>query len=156
YTETVLTYARHASNGRVHYTRISNDISYNLVPPEAADVLGGLVDAKDVAGALERFNPPHAGYKALKAKLAEARAARTGGGRPRIASGPVLKLVTKPPMQDPRVPMLRERLGVSGDTSDTTYDKAVAEAVKKFQESHPLAASGQLTAATVEAINGPK
>jgi murein L,D-transpeptidase YcbB/YkuD len=68
----------------------------------------------------------------------------------------VLKLVPKTPMQDPRVPQLRERLGVAGDTSDTTYDKAVAEAVKKFQESHHLAASGQLTAATVDAINGPK
>src|SRR5262249_3024695 len=31
-----------------------------------------------------------------------------------------------------------------------------AEAVKKCQESHHLAASGQLTAATVDAINGPK
>jgi murein L,D-transpeptidase YcbB/YkuD len=156
YTESVLTYARHAQTGRVHYSRISNDILYNLVPPEAADVLGGLVETKDIAGALERFNPPHAGYKALKAKLAEARAAKNGGGAARITSGPVLKLVAKTPMQDARVPLLRERLGISGDTSDTTYDKSVAEAVKKFQESHHLAASGQLTAATVDAINGPK
>ena len=156
YTETVLTYARHAQIGRVHYSRISNDILYNLVPPEPADVLGGLVDTKDIAGALERFNPPHAGYKALKAKLAEARAAQNGGGAARIAAGPVLKLVAKTPMQDARVPLLRERLGIAGDTSDTTYDKTVAEAVKKFQESHHLAASGQLTAATVDAINGPK
>jgi murein L,D-transpeptidase YcbB/YkuD len=156
YTETVLTYARHAQIGRVHFSRISGDISYNLVPPEPAEVLGGLGDAKDIAGALERFNPPHAGYKALKAKLAEARAAKNGSGPARIAAGPVLKLVPKTPMQDPRVPQLRERLGVAGDTSDTTYDKAVAEAVKKFQESHHLAASGQLTAATVDAINGPK
>jgi L,D-transpeptidase YcbB len=156
YTETVLTYARHAQIGRVHFSRVSPDISYNLAPPEPADVLGGLVDTKDVAAALERFNPPHAGYKALKAKLAEARAARNGGGRARIASGPVLKLVPKTPMQDARVPQLRERLAIPGDTSDTTYDKAVAEAVKKFQESHHLAASGQLTVATVDAINGPK
>jgi murein L,D-transpeptidase YcbB/YkuD len=156
YTETVLTYARHAQIGRVHFSRISGDISYNLTPPEPADVLGGLVDGKDIAGALERFNPPHAGYQALKAKLAEARAAKNGGGPARIAAGPALKLVPKTPMQDPRVPQLRERLGVAGDTSDTTYDKAVAEAVKKFQDSHHLAASGQLTAATVDAINGPK
>jgi len=156
YTETVLTYARHAQIGRVHFSRISGDISYNLMPPEPADVLGGLVDGKDIAAALERFNPPHAGYKALKAKLAEARAAKNGGGPARIAAGPVLKLVPKTPMQDARVPQLRERLGVAGDTSDTTYDKAVAEAVRKFQESHHLAASGQLTAATVDAINGPK
>jgi murein L,D-transpeptidase YcbB/YkuD len=156
YTETVLTYARHAQIGRVQFSRISGDISYNLTPPEPADVLGGVVNSKDIAGALERFNPPHAGYKALKAKLAEARAAKNGGGPARVAAGPVLKLVPKTPMQDSRVPQLRERLGVAGDTSDTTYDKAVAEAVKKFQESHHLAASGQLTAATVDAINGPK
>ncbi len=156
YTETVLTYARHAQIGRVHFSRISPDISYNLVAPEPAEVLGKIVDAKDIAAALDEFNPPHAGYKALKAKLAEARAAKQGSGAARIAAGPVLKLVAKTPMRDPRVPLLRERLGVSGDTTDTTYDKAVAEAVKKFQESHHLAASGQLTAATVDAINGPK
>jgi murein L,D-transpeptidase YcbB/YkuD len=156
YTETVLTYARHAQIGRVHFSRISNDILYNLVSPEPADVLGGLVDTADIAGALERFNPPHAGYKALKAKLAEARAAKNGGGAAHIAAGPILKLVPKTPMQDARVPLLRERLGIAGDTGDTTYDKAVAEAVRKFQESHHLAASGQLTAATVDAINGPK
>ena len=156
YTETVLTYARHAQIGRVHFSRISSDISYNLVPPEPAEVLGKLVDAKDIAAALDQFNPPHAGYKALKAKLAEARAAKDGGGPARIAAGPVLKLVAKTPMQDARVPLLRERLGIAGDTSDTTYDKTVAEAVKKFQESHHLAASGQLTAATIDAINGPK
>ena len=156
YTATVLTYARHAQIGRVHFSRISPDISYNLVPPEPADVLGGLVDTNDVAAALERFNPPHAGYKALKAKLAEARAAKNGPAPARIAPGPVLKLVVKTPMQDPRVPLLRERLDVAGDADSTTYDKTLADAVKKFQESHHLAASGQLTAATIEAINGPK
>src|SRR5262249_56304431 len=120
-----------------------------------SDVLGGMVDGKDVAAALEQFNPPHAGYKALKAKLAEARAAKNGGGQARIAAGPVLKLVPKTPMQDPRVPQLRERLGIAGDTSDTTYDKAVAQAVKKFQESHPFAASGQLTPPPLHPIHRP-
>ena len=155
-TETVLTYARHAQIGRVHFSRISGDILFNLVPPEAADVLGGVVDTTDVAAALERFEPPHEGYKLLKAKLAEIRGVKGDAAPSRIDSGPVLKLVAKTPMQDPRVPMLRERLGVSGQADDTTYDKEVADAVKKFQESHKLAASGQLTAQTVAAINGPK
>ncbi len=155
YTQTVLTYARHAQIGRVHFSRISPDISYNLVPPEPADVLGGLVDTKDVASALERFEPPHEGFKALKAKLAEIRAAKNAPAGPRIGLGPVLKL-NKVAMKDPRVPLLREKLGVDGDNADTTYDKAVAEAVKKFQENHHLAPSGQLTTATIEAINGPK
>jgi L,D-transpeptidase YcbB len=156
YTAAVLTYARHAQNGRVHFSRISADISYNLVPPEANDVLGGLVDANDVASALERFEPQHEGYKALKAKLAEIRAARGGPAAPRLGAGPVLKLVAKTPMKDPRVPLLRKLLDVAGDGEDTAYDKPVAEAVKKFQENHHLAASGQLTAGTIDAINGPK
>jgi murein L,D-transpeptidase YcbB/YkuD len=156
FTQTVLTYARHAQMGRVHFSRVSPDISYNLVPPEAAEVLGGLVDANDVAAALERFEPQHEGYKTLKAKLAEIRAAKDAPAGSRIgAAGPTLRL-TKPAMKDARVALVRERLGVDGDSTDTTYDKAVADAVKKFQENHHLAPSGQLNAATIEAINGPK
>src|SRR5262244_3451121 len=37
YTETVLTYARHAQIGRVHFSRVSSDISYNLAAPEPAE-----------------------------------------------------------------------------------------------------------------------
>jgi len=154
YTQTVLTYARHAQIGRVHFSRISSDISYNLVPPEPADVLGGLVDTNNLAAALERFEPPHAQFKALKAKLAEIRAAKNAPAAPRIGTGPILKL-TKAGMKDPRVPLVRQRLGLAGDSAETTYDKPLAEAVKKFQESHHLAASGQLNAATIAAINGP-
>ncbi len=56
-------------------------------------------------------------------------------------------------MQDDRVPALRERLNVLGD-GGTTYDKPLADAVKKFQQQHQIAATGTLTAATVEALNG--
>src|SRR5579864_3196493 len=72
---TVLTYARHAQLGRVHYSRVSADIYYEQVPPEPGAVLGNLATtaAQDVGKALESYNPPQPGYKALKAKLAEAR-----------------------------------------------------------------------------------
>ena len=59
-------------------------------------------------------------------------------------------------MQDARVPQLRERLDVAGDSDSTTYDKALAEAVKKFQEQHKINATGTLTTATVDALNGRK
>ena len=36
----------------------------------------------------------------------------------------------------------------------TTYDKALADAVKKFQQQRQLAATGTLTSATVDALNG--
>ena len=155
YTATVLTYARHAQIGRVHYSRISPDIAFTLVAPEPADVLGGVADANGIAAALERFNPPHAGYKALKAKLAELRAGKGDAAPGRIERGPVLKLA-KDAMQDPRVPALRERLGVAGEPGNTTYDKPLADAVKKFQDGRGLSATGTLTTATVDALNGPK
>jgi murein L,D-transpeptidase YcbB/YkuD len=61
--------------------------------------------------------------------------------------------VLKAGMQDERVPELRDRLGMPGD-GGTTYDKGLAEAVKKFQQSHDIAATGTLTAATLDALNG--
>jgi murein L,D-transpeptidase YcbB/YkuD len=146
----VLTYARHAQIGSVHFSRVSADVSYNLVPPEPADVLVKMAEAKDVADALESYNPPHAGYQGLKKKLAEARGRKSDASQPRLADGPVLKVG----MHDDRVPQLRERLQVSGDSD--LYDKTLADAVKKFQQQRGLAATGTLTAATVNAMNGPR
>jgi L,D-transpeptidase YcbB len=51
------------------------------------------------------------------------------------------------------VPQLRKRLGLaSGD--GTTYDRALADAVKTFQQEHELKVTGTLTTVTVEALNG--
>ncbi len=152
FTATVLTYARHAQIGRVHYSRVSADISYDLAAPEPGAVLAKLADAKNIAEALDSFNPPHAGYKALKAKLAEIRGRSGETGHGRISLGKTLK----PGMEDPRVPLLRERLGIPRDDADTTYDRVLSEAVKKFQRQHDLAPTGVVNNITVEALNGPR
>jgi L,D-transpeptidase YcbB len=152
FTATVLTYARHAQIGRVHYSRVSADIYYDLAAPEPGAVLTKLSEAKGVAAALDSFNPPHAGYKALKAKLAELRGRSGESGRIRMSFSKTLK----PGMEDPRVPLLRERLGIAGNDTDPTYDKALSEAVKAFQRRHDLSPTGVLTSATVDALNGPR
>jgi murein L,D-transpeptidase YcbB/YkuD len=151
-TATLLTYARHAQIGRVHYSRVSADIAYDLVAPEPGAVLAKLAETKNIAEALDSFNPPHAGYKALKAKLAEARGRTGEPGRIRISSGKTLK----PGMEDPRVPLLRARLGIAGDSANTTYDKALSEAVQTFQRQHGVAPTGVLSNGTVDALNGPR
>jgi L,D-transpeptidase YcbB len=151
-TSTVLTYARHTSTGRVHYSRISADIDFKLAPPEAADVLAKLATAKDAGEALASYNPPQEGYRLLREKLAEARGRTGDSGPARIAQGPVLKVG----MQDARVPLLRERLGLPADGDNTAYDKALAEAVKKFQRSHGISATGTLNGSTIDTLNGPK
>jgi murein L,D-transpeptidase YcbB/YkuD len=150
-TNSVLTYAHHAAVGRVHWSRVSADIEFNEKAPEPADVLAGILNANDVAAALDAYEPQTPGYKALKAKYAEIRGGKIEKDVEKISTGPVLKTG----MQDDRVPAVRERLNVLGD-GGTTYDKALADAVKKFQQEHQLSATGTLTAATVDAMNGKK
>jgi L,D-transpeptidase YcbB len=148
-TAAVITYAHHASVGRVHWSRVSADIEYAIPAAEPSDVLAALAAASDVAATLDSYEPQTPGYRALKAKLADIRAGKIDKSKPPIASGPVLKVG----MTDERVPALRERLGVTGG-SGTTYDKALAEAVKKFQQQHDLSATGILGATTLDALNG--
>ena len=145
----VITYAHHASVGRVHWSRVSADIFYDQKPPEPADVLATLVGAKDTGAALDSYEPQIPQYLALKAKLAEYRAGNTESGKPRIEAGPAPKVGA----EDDRVPLLRDRFDVPGDGS-TTYDKALAEAVKKFQQQHDLKVTGTLTPQTIDALNG--
>jgi murein L,D-transpeptidase YcbB/YkuD len=151
-TNVVLTYARHAQIGRVHFTRVSEDIFYTQVLPEPADILAKMADAKNTSEALASYNPPQEGYKALKAKLAEVRARTTDAGPQRIGTGPLVKVG----MDDPRVPLVRSRLGVAGDVNNTTYDKALFAAVKKFQRQRDLNDTGNLNSATIDALNGPR
>jgi murein L,D-transpeptidase YcbB/YkuD len=152
--QTVLTYARHVQAGRFPYSRISRNIELAQAPPETAEVLAKIADAADAGKALDDFSPPHQAYKKLKAVLAELRG-KAGGTSKAIADGQLLKLNAKSPMEDPRVPLLREKLGLSGDASDLRYDAKLAEAVKKFQRAQELPATGHLDAKTVRELNGP-
>jgi murein L,D-transpeptidase YcbB/YkuD len=144
----VITYAHHAAVGRVHWSRVSPDISYdNVKAPEPADVLASMIGQQDTAAALDSFEPQMPQYKALREKLVELRAGKSDPSKPQIADGPAPKIGE----QDSRVAELRDRLGVPGDGS---YDKALAEAVKKFQQQHDLKVTGTLTPQTIQAFNG--
>jgi murein L,D-transpeptidase YcbB/YkuD len=158
FTATVLTYARHAMNGRVHFSRVSPSIHYkdNF---DAADAMQQIAASNDIKRTLDGFNPQHAGYKALKAKYAEMRNRPAETGPARIAGGAVLKYGKdrhgrETFMLDPRVPQLRQRLGLPA-AADTRYDRALANAVATFQKANGLTANGQLNAATLDALNGP-
>ena len=154
-TDAVLIYAHDAQVGRVHYTRVGSDISFKLDEPDPAAVLANMADAKDVAAALDGYNPPQAGFKALKAKLAELRKGEQAAQPEqekkvvRISAGPILR----PGMRDPRVVQLRKRLDV-GDTNNPLYDKAVFEAVKAFQTKADIGVDGMAGPNTVRALNG--
>ena len=144
----VTTYAHHAQMGRVHWTRVSGDIFYEPKPMAPAEVLASLAEAGDVAAVLAGYEPQTPGYLALKAKLAELRGGGTTGSIAKIPAGPALKVG----MEDARVDLIRQRLGVEGDGA--VFDKTLAEAVKRFQQSNNLKPSGVADAATLDALNG--
>jgi murein L,D-transpeptidase YcbB/YkuD len=148
----ILEYARHASIGRVHFTRISNDIGFELDAPEPADILAKVAGATDVKQALDSYQPPHPQYKKLKAELAKARGHTDKPAEEiiRIPDGPKLSANS----DDPRVALLRKRLKVAGDMASTLYDQDVADAVKKFQRGAGLGADGIAGPATLRALNG--
>src|SRR6202795_5003240 len=136
----MLDYARHAQSGRMHWSQVSADILYPDHPTDAAEVLTNVSTAKNASAALEGYNPPHKLYRELKSKLAESRG-QGDGPVIQIADGPALKFTPargkKLPevmMEDPRVPQLRAKLGISEIADDTHYDAKLAEAVRKFQE----------------------
>ncbi len=161
-TESMLDYARQAQSGRVHWSRVAADILYPEHPVDPVEVLINVSTANDASVALAGYNPPHKGYQALKAKLAILTGATEDTSK-QITEGPALKFV-KPPkkgpapdvMEDARVPMVRSKLNVTENADDTHYDAKVADAVRKFQASNDLKATGTLDDQTVRALNGPK
>src|SRR5690242_7087126 len=160
-TASALTFARQAQIGRIHYTRVGADIQYDLVAPEPASVLAKLAETDDAGSVLDSFNPPQAGFKALRAKLAELRGASAPESktedkpeRPRVhvPEGKILRVG----MKDARVVAVRKRLDIAGDKDNPLYDDAVRDAVKTFQTESDIGVDGNLGPNTVRALNGER
>ena len=160
-TASMFDYARQAQSGRMHWSQVSADILYPEHPVDPSEVLAKVTTAADASAALDSYNPPQKLYKELKAKLAELRG-QGSGPVIEIADGPALKYTPAGKKQaeivveDPRVPQLRAKLGITENASDTRYDAAVAEAVRKFQNGAEIKATGILDDKTVKALNTPK
>jgi murein L,D-transpeptidase YcbB/YkuD len=158
-TASMLDYARQAQSGRMHWSQVSGDIQYPEHPVDPMDVLVNVSTAKDASAALQDYNPPQKGFRDLRKKLAELRGEGDGPAA-KIAEGPALKFTkTKNSptlMEDPRVPALRAKLGITENADDTHYDAKVADAVRRFQEGAELRATGVLDDRTVAALNSPK
>ncbi len=155
-TVSVLTFARHLQAGRIAPHRVYAQVQYPEHEPDPAGVLKTLMQASDVDAALDGFDPPHRAFGALKAKLAELRAsaapASTAEPPERIPGGASIK----PGARDPRVPLLRRRLGLRGKPDGTRYDRALYNAVRVFQQRHGLRPDGIVGVNVIAAINGPK
>ena len=153
-TQTVLTYARHLQAGRVPHRQVREDnIALPQRAPDPAVVLAAVVEGDDAGQALDQFSPPYENYRKLKAALSQLRGRTAGGAREGITAGRMLTFNRKRPMEDARVPQLRERLGVPGEATDLRYDEKLAQAVKEYQRGNDLPPTGNLDARTVKKLN---
>jgi L,D-transpeptidase YcbB len=156
-TNSVLTFARHLQTGRIAPERVFAQVQYAEHAPQAADILRKITQSADVDAAFDNFNPPDAGFCALKRELASLRARAKAGdtaapAQNRIPDGPIIKLG----VADPRVPLLRERLGLRGRPNDTRYDRSLYNAVRAFQHRHDLQPDGVVGPKVLALVNGTK
>ncbi len=143
-------YARDARGGRLDPRRLSALITPKLFLPDTAALLAELAGSPDPAKALAGHQPPHEGYRSLRAKLAELRAQRPETvPAVRIPAGPSIRVG----MRDERVTLLRARFGL-GPSEDRTYDRALATQIAGFQRENGLPATGILNRQTQDLLNG--
>lgn len=175
FSAAMLAYARDAYTGRLDPRTVSDTIDIAPKPLDEKALLERLAASDDPAAILQSLHPDHPEFLALRALLARHYDGSVAERAP-IGDGPLLR----PGMSDPRVPLLRERLGVSdpvalpaevrqavaalasnsesdlpaAPTPSTVYDQPLVAAVEAFQTRMGLNPDGVVGPATIAAING--
>ena len=150
--------------------RLCYHLQFGKVDPESLDPAWNMtrqVRGQNPVGAIEKrfqtatlarglanIRPEIDYYHLLKSALKKYREIQEAGGWKRLPAGPTLK----PGMTDPRVPLLRRRLAVTGefggqDTDSAFFDEELKEAVKQFQYRHSLEVDGAVGKNTLAALN---
>jgi murein L,D-transpeptidase YcbB/YkuD len=159
FSQAAVRYAQDLYGGRIAPTKVSKLLTITPKRIDEADVLLKLASSDAPDQVLMGLEPKHEEFGRLKAALAKFYDGSVTVEQVTIPDGKTLKLG----MKDDRVPLLRDRLAVAapeipeGATDavvDTTYDQALVDAIKAFQESLGLTADGVLGPATVAALNG--
>ncbi|MGI9225378.1 MAG: L,D-transpeptidase family protein [Woeseiaceae bacterium] len=122
----------------------------------AAEALANLLRAASPGDELQQYmvRPPF--YKALRAAYIEYRDIVADGGWPEVPAGNTIR----PGDSDPRIPVIAERLEITGDIDDAglvadTFDDRLEVGVRRFQARHSLTADGVIGPGTLAAMNVP-
>jgi len=160
-TESLIRFGYHQRFGKVNPERLEPTWNFTrqFRPGQAPlSTLEAAVEAPSLQGFLGAWISRAPLYQALQAQLATHRGIAAAGGWPAVPEGPTLRAGDR----DPRVPVLRQRLEITGDLAPGSaalepdlYGEAVADGVRRFQARHALDADGILGARTVAAMNVP-
>ncbi|GLQ11946.1 L,D-transpeptidase [Devosia yakushimensis] len=148
FSAATMRYATHIYTGRIEPLSIDPNLDIQPKQLDQSALMLELATSDDPAAVLAKLEPTHPEFLALKARLASFDAAPAD--RPiTIATGKTLK----PGMNDPRVPILRQRLELPA-IDGLVYDDALVAAIKTFQLGAGLEDDGVLGPATLTALNG--
>ncbi len=123
-----------------------------------AAIITAAGSAMDFSDYLDSLIPRDPAYRRLRAAMALYRGIASEGGWQTIPAGTMLRRG----MTDPRILLLRHRLGTTGDLAapaaraeSEVFDEAVEAALRRFQDRHGLQVDGMAGPLTVEALNVP-
>jgi murein L,D-transpeptidase YcbB/YkuD len=159
FTQTFIRYASDLQQGRLHAKALGmENRSMTQFSPEIAAVrLQTAIQKKELLPFFEGLTPQHTAYHTLKKHLQRYETIKQIGGWPLIASGPTLKLGTR----SPRVPILSQRLLITGDLSLSQlstrkhFTEPLKKAVIRYQQRNGLEADGIVGQKTLECLNVP-
>jgi murein L,D-transpeptidase YcbB/YkuD len=147
----------------LHIGRVNpQHFKFDLVGPKHYDLptllRNQFVNASDINAEVAKVEPPYDGYERAKVALAAYLVLAAQGDGPAL---PAPAKSVRPGGSYPAVSQLATRLRQLGDLSSsasvdaTSYDGAVVDGVKHFQERHGLEPDGVLGAGTVVELNTP-
>lgn len=146
--------------GKVDPEDLDPNINF-AVPLEETELAPILVERaarRDIEGLLDLARPQQASYAQLKRGLQRHREIQLNSSWPALPDGKALK----PGERDARVPLLAERLTISGEYSPPVppvdrelFDGLLVEALKQFQNHHGLEPDGIMGAGTRRELNIP-
>jgi murein L,D-transpeptidase YcbB/YkuD len=143
-------YAQDAFGGRINPRQVSGYITIAQRRINESETLMQLAASEHPGDILKALSPNHREFVALRAALAKFYDG-TAEDPLVVPDGTMLR----PGRTDARVPVLRERLGVTApDLPSNVYDEILVAAVESFQESLGLTVDGVIGPATVAALNG--
>ena len=160
FSAATIRYAQDAYGGRINPLDVNS--SWTITPKRIneAEMLVKLAESDTPDKVLLNLSPTQPEFLGLKSALAKFYDGSVIDAAVTIPEGQLLR----PGMRDERVTLLRQRLDVAEPeipetagaavTVDITYDEALVQAVRAFQESLGLTADGVVGPATIAALNG--
>jgi murein L,D-transpeptidase YcbB/YkuD len=156
-TQAFFGYGTHLVEGRVDPALAHIDWRARRRKLDLAKLLPSAVEGDSLGQLLAELAPPHSEYRALMKALAAHRELAARGGWPSVPGGEKLR----PGDIDPRLPMVRARLLVTGELptpvhyEGNAFGPGTLTAIKLFQTRHGLDPDGVIGKQTLAALNVP-